>query len=645
MSGQPNINPLDPAKFRSAYMANLNLRAQLDDVNLQANKVYQRTGQLPVEVTDNRTTAEKLMDIQRLRIEARHKLKEIADGVQANKISQEMTPREVVFYAQQSPLINNLIRMRYAQGVLSDIFIPYLQSYMSESAGNSGVASGLQQTSGPNIILNAANIIKGVIDPANIDALLEVTMNRVNTPTRNAMETAAKRLKNLLPRLDIHLEIDKVGDAMTKNDLLHALNGALREFPSKYEAVALVNEYMRFRANNDATLQEKTIGRMLQSLTISPDSQAQMEYIQRKLSSYKATARAMGVENIFENQNATLPTGVRDLVREPDEFASLSTAAMEAARTGAPMGDQGFDENNDLATTQSALITETLEEGVPDEDVDLPAPEAMETDDRGNFTEAIIDGMSDEALRSRIQALNVIATGLKVKKPNAFSPAAMGRITKVNDDIKDYLKDKLTSLNSFVDKINKASSGSGFKGRSPNRSNDRPLPDASSFRGKGLGRGVKATERFVPFGRYIINQHRLNSDIIAVKRASGSCLKSFPSCRVGGKLGIVMRKIVGGGIPAFEDFESLNDGERSYLHKLAKSANILEKLSIPAPNKDANQKMTDEFEVMKGEIMAGNDNKDMIKKFKILILKLSNSQLLPKSQVREILVDLASMGF
>ena len=55
--------------------------------------------------------------------------------------------------------------------------------------------------------------------------------------------------------------------------------------------------------------------------------------------------------------------------------------------------------------------------------------------------------------------------------------------------------------------------------------------------------------------------------------------------------------------------------------------------------------MTDEFEVMKGEIMAGNDNKDMIKKFKILILKLSNSQLLPKSQVREILVDLASMGF
>ena len=55
--------------------------------------------------------------------------------------------------------------------------------------------------------------------------------------------------------------------------------------------------------------------------------------------------------------------------------------------------------------------------------------------------------------------------------------------------------------------------------------------------------------------------------------------------------------------------------------------------------------MIDQFEVLKGEIMAGNDNKDLVKKFKIMILKLSNSQMLPKAQVRELLVDLASMGF
>ena len=165
------------------------------------------------------------------------------------------------------------------------------------------------------------------------------------------------------------------------------------------------------------------------------------------------------------------------------------------------------------------------------------------------------------------------------------------------------------------------------------------------MRGRGLSTGVKATERFVPFGRYVINQHRLNSDIVAVKRPAGSCIKDFPSCRVGKNLGKVIRKIAGGGLPKFEEFEVLDDGERAYLHKLAKSSNILDRLSIPAPDKDEGQKMIDDFELMKGEIMAGNDNKDMIKKFKILLMKLSNTQQLPKSQVRDILFDLTSMGF
>ena len=49
MSGQPYKTPIDIANARQAYLANLQLRAELDDKNLQANKVYIKTGQLPVE--------------------------------------------------------------------------------------------------------------------------------------------------------------------------------------------------------------------------------------------------------------------------------------------------------------------------------------------------------------------------------------------------------------------------------------------------------------------------------------------------------------------------------------------------------------------------------------------------------------------
>tara|TARA_R110000772_G_scaffold15942_6_gene45835 strand:- start:622 stop:2610 length:1989 start_codon:yes stop_codon:yes gene_type:complete len=662
MSGQPNINPLDPQKFRDAYMATLNLRADLDDINLQANKLYNRTGQLPAEVTDNRTTTEKLLDIVRLRVEVRNKLKEIADGTQANKISVELTPREVVFYAQQSPLINNLIRMRYAQGVLADIFIPFLQKYMSETAGNFGVASGLQQASGPNVILNAANILRGLIDAQNLDALVKVTEDRAGTPTRTAMVRAAQRLKGLIPSVTLHIEVDEVKDATLKNDLLFALNGALREFPSKFEAIALVNEYMRWKLNPDTTLREKAIGNMLQSLTISPEAEMQLRYIRQQLDGYRARAVEMGQENIFLTPNLGYKPAQADIrgeLVEPIDYAASAYSAAVAERTGEAMGNKGFSPDGSLTTSQNEIIESALgfgdassigdfeSEGPPSsineilpsqEDVDDEAPEPEE---RTEITAELLADMTGGAIKAYFNNLRTewaketggTSNGLRI---GGIARTSWNNLGMRNGALLTWATnaETLTDANRLIGDINSAkrSGGSGFKDRAP--------------RGKRMiGKGIAQTQRFVPFGRYVINQHRLNSDIVAVKRPCGSCLKTFPSCRVGGRLGKVIRKIVGGSIPQFEDFQDLDDDERSYLHKLAKSANILDRLSIPAPNKDAQQKMIDQFEVLKGEIMAGNDNKDLVKKFKIMILKLSNSQMLPKAQVRELLVDLASMGF
>jgi hypothetical protein len=48
---------------------------------------------------------------------------------------------------------------------------------------------------------------------------------------------------------------------------------------------------------------------------------------------------------------------------------------------------------------------------------------------------------------------------------------------------------------------------------------------------------------------------------------------------------------------------------------------------------------------MKGEIMAGNDSKDLIKKFKVHLIKLSKMGSLPKKEVSEIMEELIEMGY
>jgi len=98
-------------------------------------------------------------------------------------------------------------------------------------------------------------------------------------------------------------------------------------------------------------------------------------------------------------------------------------------------------------------------------------------------------------------------------------------------------------------------------------------------------------------------------------------------------------------MPSFDELASLTDSEKDYLHRIAKKSDIIDRLNIPAPSKKQDDKDINQFEIMKGEILAGNDNVDLIHKFKAKLLSLSNRGVLPKGQVKDILFELTSMGF
>lgn len=106
-----------------------------------------------------------------------------------------------------------------------------------------------------------------------------------------------------------------------------------------------------------------------------------------------------------------------------------------------------------------------------------------------------------------------------------------------------------------------------------------------------------------------------------------------------------MRTIVGNGQPQYNEIEKLTDDEKKYLYKISKTTNILNKLSIPTPNKDDDEKDINQFEIYKGELLNGNDSSELIKKFKLLIVKMVKRDLLPKGQANEILMDMATLGY
>ena len=81
------------------------------------------------------------------------------------------------------------------------------------------------------------------------------------------------------------------------------------------------------------------------------------------------------------------------------------------------------------------------------------------------------------------------------------------------------------------------------------------------------------------------------------------------------------------------------------MHKVAKSSDISDRINIPSPNKTEQEKEINKFEIMKGQILSGNDNAELIKKFKMLLIKLSNKKIIPAREGKDLLFELTSMGY
>ena len=578
MSGQPNIKPTDQAKFREQYLANLDLRARLDDMNLQANKVYKRTGQLPVEPSDFRTTEEKLADIERLKREVRGKLSEIADGREANKISQELTPKQLLFYSQSADTINAEIKKKYRMGVYAEIFIPYLQRYMNNTANVNGINTGLQQSSGANAMLSVRAIRDLLPTPNEVKSMVELV-------SQSILGKRNKDLRDVMSFKSSGLSFERVAD-----ELARTLGGIS-------QAGVMIDTFTSGRSTTKE-VDEDDINTAIKLLNdVAGELITKVEMF-RWAESFKRSTGTRDAQQV----GAVLERGV-NLFQVPPETTRLLS---EVFKLVSPI----------LIRPGSSAGGEKAQPG-------RSGSEKVYPDDILNGEN--IDDMIKFNTASLLNYANDLGIPLTTKQKrsknalmNAIRDATMSGV-ELRGDIE----------------------GTGLsRPKAKPIRHKKPTNDEMSWFG-----GVAPTKKFVPIGRYIINQHRLNDDIIAVKRPSGSSIKELPSEKVSRKLGHIVRTIVGGAIPDFEDLEGLDDIEKAYINKLAGLTHIKDRLTLPAPRKSDMDKEMDEFEIMKGEIMSGNDNKDLVKKFKVKLMKLMKLNLIPKGQAKELLLELTELGF
>jgi hypothetical protein len=587
MSGQPVKTVEDQRRFKDEYMENLALRAKLDDENLRANLIFSESGMIPPvsSLPDNRTVEDKMLDIEGLKQGIIKDLKGLMNPTMAATFVQELMKSK--FNAG-----NALLKFFSQRG--PEFTKELLKKYKYGLADFNDIVGTLKFVE--KYFLDAQESMVGIKD----------VFGRARDSTPRFTFDQGIELDKLIRQLQILLT----------REGLNITSGII-------EVIALVQDLEKFRK---LIPPEAVINKWGTDLTgVLNNSQVNdTEIIKDLLEEYKI---------------------IQDLLLALPSYDVIQSIIFGLKKSLAYNGtnEEKFNKSSAYLSVLKTEIQQWLG-NLPNRDFTLIRN--MMTDFRNkidrlkdwqinerNITE--IENQNMDNLRQGLYDFNQMYGNQRVNNNNDFFDANDGNNFQIRPPSEE--KDEQGA---------QESKGNGVRRRGRPKMRGGNISQPKIFETRiDYNSGIKASPDFVPFGAYLLNRRKINDGIISIKTMKGGTVIGYPNKRVSSNLSKVINQIIGGGVPSYELLTSLDDEEKAYLYKISKKTKLSDKLSIPSPSKDQTEKDIHNFEVMKGQILSGNDSKTLIKNFKILVLKLKTQGLLPKSQADELLSDLLSLGY
>ena len=712
MSGQPNRYVNSAEKFKNQYMDALNLRANVDDFNLQANKNFKATGTLPPSVTqmvDNRTTTEILADTEKLKLNIIAELKPVMNSGTASVVVQKIQTAPVnadgsflVWVAQNIPEIVKSLRKKYALGIKGDAqdatnIVLFLSDMYSKIKDYTGTVKTYFDSVGDS---------KTGLKEGDLDALrreYEVIVARLKTKYPNYREPSEKQINNLISlttqkiqslyslitspsykdiinemqNINTNVDLSQVNGL---NDIAKAYFGLLDELPSVSVVRALYKQLDRSLENKNKSLSINILQEIYnlfpertkidqiklmyetQGPTNAPSAihakaptgthstivkgpkvldrvqlEEQIIAVQSEISVYERELQKLKPKldesiRYYNVLNANGDSGAvdiwEDVINKKDRYDFLSD---EIRRLKNYLGDLIRDVN--ILNQQPTPTPHEPVSKTPPPPTPTPTPPQPPDDDEEEFVDAEEDEEEVVPKRLTMDELNTLLTQLEQQIYDAEDANDIGEEEKLRDQyiaVQKMIRDRLAT-------------GSGLK----KKRRGRPKGSGIAFKDNiDHTKGIQPVKKYHPFGKYFVNSHKLNhGNVLSIRSKSGTNVREYPSRIVSPHMASIVKTIIGGGVPSYNDMNKLTEDEKDYLYKVSKRAEFADKISIPTPSKDKMEKDIHEFEVCKGEIMAGNDSKELIKKFKLLIIRLSRNGTIPKREATEVMQELLELGY
>ena len=733
MSGQPNRYANSAEMFRNQYMDALNIRANVDDFNLQANKNYKATGSLPPQVTqmiDNRTTTEILADTEKLKLNIMSELKPVMNSGTASVVVQKIQTSPVnadgsflIWVAQNIPEIVKSLKKKYAIGIKGDaqdatnivLFLSDMYSKIKDYTGTvksyfdsvgdskTGLKEGdldalkkeyqtiiarlktkypNMRTSGdlriPDLIRSTTEKMNDLFDLISSEKYKQTIQNiqgvngKIELSLTNDIVGVTKSILELydsLPSASLVRTLYKQLDQSLKNNNENLSVNILTEiynlFPDRSTYDSIVNYVGEIDAHapdeDDVYTPSRISEESHQAITNLRDSGLLTKILQNKITNFVDERNpnvkidiCQDIIDTLEDMEQSIPDTISDIYPETSETINETIQSFTNMIQNLSQLSTNFSKSKYTRPVYQAQPEDDERVEVYQPEYETGPTEISLSPEQERDVKLINEEINNINFRldeivPRIQNLVIKEQDLKKEIKQYGNDSAtqkeMDAVVKELFDLRDqrdFLNEKVMQLQAQRRSI----SGNGLK----KKRRGRP-------KGSGVGpkkfedkidhtKGIKPVKKYHPFGKYFVNSHKLNhGNVLSIKSKSGTNVREYPSRIVSPHLGHVIKTIIGGGVPSWNDMDKLTEDEKDYLYKVSKRAEFADKISIPTPSKDKLEKDIHEFEVCKGEIMAGNDSKELIKKFKLLIIKLSKNGTIPKREASEVMQELLELGY
>ena len=149
---------------------------------------------------------------------------------------------------------------------------------------------------------------------------------------------------------------------------------------------------------------------------------------------------------------------------------------------------------------------------------------------------------------------------------------------------------------------------------------------------------------FIPFGKYLLSLKNLQKNKFLLRTKSKNPVLSFKTIVLTRKTKLIVQNLLRQNPISFEDIDALNEDEKEQIDTIVSKTEITDRLKIPNTKRSRLEKDLYRFNVLKGSIIAGGDNIEMLKDFRLLLLKLSNSGYISKKECNEVLMELLKLN-